>query len=113
MRVNGARIDKAIILPHITQQLLTRLHATSSLCQHGQEFELGCCQIHLLATPADEVSWRIDKQFAELVGVSLFGSGAPALKDLLDAQDQLARTERLGHVVISAQFEAENTIDFG
>ena len=60
MGINGARIDHAVVLPDIAQQLLAGLNPAAALGQHAQQLELGSGQCDLFAAPAHQVAGSVN-----------------------------------------------------
>jgi len=80
--------------------------------QHGQQVELGGGHGHLLAVRVDQAApHQIQFPATEAIdhaAIDRLGPGAQ--QDVAHAGDQFAGMERLGHVVVGAQFQAGDTV---
>src|ERR1035438_7595362 len=110
VRIDGAGINEAVVVPHIAKQLVPGLHAPAALRQKRQQLELSGGQLKRLPAPLDQVPRSVDKQVAQLEGGGLCRRGLTALQNLLHAQDQLSRAKGLGDVVLRAQFQADDAV---
>ena len=111
MSVDGAAVDVLGVAPDVGQQPGPRLHASLALHQQAQQAKLGGGQRHIAAAHGGAVRRRVEADLAELDdrGGLLF-AGVPA-QDRLDPQDDLARAERLGDVVVGAELEADDAVE--
>src|SRR6267142_6150520 len=112
VNVHRPGLDEAVSAPDDVQQLLTPEHATGSPDQGGQELKLLRRQLDLAPLHPDLEAVAVDLEIADLeAGLLLLGVGraAPA-EHGADPGDQLAWRERLGHVVIGPDLEAENLV---
>ena len=111
--VDRACVEAARVLPDPLQELVAALNATLPLGQvgeqpklEGREWNGGVTDDHLMAAHMDAHRTR-GKEF--LLGHPRHPSSA---ENGIDAKDQLARAERLRNVVVSAQLEPDDAIDF-
>ena len=56
VRVHRARVNQAVVFPHVAQQMVARLHAPGALRERGEQLEFRRRQINRLAFPAGQ--WR-------------------------------------------------------
>src|SRR5207249_4677046 len=100
------------VLPNIAEQLLPRLDAAAPLGQERQKLKLRRGQFNAFAMRRDQVFWNINVEVAGANDIALLLARLAALEQALDAQHQFTRTERLGHIIIRAQFKTQYAIDF-
>jgi hypothetical protein len=99
-------------VPHLLQQLLAAERRARPLQQEGEQVELAGGQREQPATEARLVRGQVDDQVAvadDPGGVRAQGRTAAA-QDRVDAEHQLARAERLAHVVVSAELQAGDPV---
>ena len=111
--IHSAGIDEGIVFPDIAEELVAGLDASGALGEDGEELEFGGSEVDGLAFPRGDVAGDIDMEIAEAELVAGFFAGLAAAEDFLDAQEEFARAERFGEVIISAEFEAEDAVDLG
>ena len=111
MRVHGAGIDEVFVLPNVLQQLFARLDTPATLRQHGQQFELRRGQLDAFALHCHPVPRHVDDQIAELIPVFFLIFTLAPLEEIFHPQEQFARAEWLGHIIVRAQFQAEHAVD--
>src|SRR3982751_3740410 len=109
MDIYGARIDVRIMAPDSIEQPLAGEHPARMLEKMFQQPELGRSKRDLLASAAHAV--RCDVHFEVSVCQLLAGQRRtnPA-KHRANASNELARAERLGHIIVSAGFEATDSV---
>src|ERR1035437_9911457 len=110
VRIDGAGVHEAVVFPDIAQQLVPGLHASAALRQNREQLELGRRQLHVLAAPLHHVPRRVDKQVAKLERLGFRRRGPAALQDLFHAQNQLARAEGVGDVIVRTQLQADDAV---
>src|SRR5438093_227175 len=109
--VDGPRLHEAIPAPHRVQQLLAAEDAPGRAGQDREQLELLGGEVHRVAFHADLEAVAVDLELADLHVRLLLGvAGTGAAGDRADAGEQLARRERLGHVVVGAHLEAEDLV---
>ena len=65
-----------------------------------------------MAVVGDAQAVTVDGEFRRFFGVTArFAVGVQAAQDGAHPRGDLARAERLGHVVVAAQFEADDAVD--
>src|SRR5204862_1274500 len=70
------------------------------------ELDLAAVDLHLATAGID-----MDVAMLNRLRLSLLTFGRRAAQDRLDARDELARVERLRHVVVGADLEADDLVD--
>src|SRR6266446_1914653 len=109
--VDGPGLHEAIPPPHRVQQLLAAEDAPGRAGQDREQLELLGGEVHRVALHADLEAVAVDLELADLHVRLLLGvAGTGAAGDRADAGEQLARRERLGHVVVGAHLEAEDLV---
>ena len=87
-----------------------------ALKQAGDDAELDCGQRNRPAVKGHLAAIWIEQQQAVTDRFRLFlllrRLSRRAAKDDVDPRHQLARTERLGDIVVAAHFQSQNTVDF-
>ena len=76
-----------------------------------QDAVLGAGEVHRLSGQLDLPRQRIDLQVADGDAGLLVRLHVRSAQNRLDAADELARRERLGHVVVGAELEAQDAVD--
>src|SRR5467141_5456429 len=99
--VDGARLYEAVPTPHGVEQLLPAEDTPRRAGQDREQLELLRREVHRAAFHADLEAVAIDLEVADLhVCLLLAVAGTAAARHGADAGEQLARRERLGHVVV-------------
>src|SRR3974390_3230589 len=107
VRIDGALVALELVAAYLVDELVARVDAAGNPGQREQHTPLGRRELDGLAPHDREVPVLVDH---ELTGTERLWSAAgrvagPAPQDRLDAQHDLARAERLRHVVVGAEFE--------
>lgn len=113
MGIDGAGVDDVVVLPHVLEELFAGLNAAATFHEGGEEFEFGGGQVDALAADGDEVARDIDGEVTGLEAFGAFGGLGAAFEEFADAEDEFAGAERLGDVIVGAEFETQNAVDFG
>ena len=111
MRVHRARVNEAVVFPHVPKQSVPGLHAAGALREGGEQLELGRRQFKRPVLPAGQMPRHVNQQVPEPHLVARFLPGLAPRKDFFDAEQKFARTERLGQVIVRAQFQAEHPVN--
>src|SRR5256886_12953118 len=108
--IHGPGLDEAIAAPDHVEQLLTPEDPPGGADQGGQKLELLRRELDLPTLHPHLEAIAVDLQIAGLEArLLLLGVGRPtAPKNRADPGDQLAGRERLGHVIVGADLEAED-----
>ncbi len=112
MRVDRARAGVALGRERAEGEVLARQHPAGGRHQLGEQLELGGRQRQCAPVDPREVAGAIDRQRSErdhLGGLDARRRGAA--QDGAHAGDQLARRERLGHVVVAADLEPDDLVE--
>ncbi len=113
MDVHGARVAGKGVAPDALEQLVAGQHEAAVVEQLPEEVEFLGRELNLLVADLYLSPPGVDHQVTMLqhgaLGLLPFRRGAP--EDGLHARDQLARVERLRHVVVRADFEADDLVD--
>src|SRR5690606_41928784 len=105
MDVDRSQFDVAILSPHAVEQLPAREDASWMLHEMAQQAKLGWPEVHDLLAALHLVRDRIELE----VGVAQYfpcERGAEPAQNSLDARDEFAGAERLGHIIVGAGFKA-------
>ena len=108
MRVDRAGVDHAFVAPDVVEQFIAVLHAASALHQRPQQLELETSEMHPFAVDANLMARRIDRNRA---GLERFLWFFAAPQNCPNSQHNFARAERLGYIIVSAEFQTDNAID--
>src|SRR6202022_1964043 len=109
--IDSSGVDHAFVAPNLVEQTVALLDAATPLHQRAQQFELKTGEIDTLAVDEDFVARRINRNRpGRQAIVSFFGTATA--QDRFDAQNNFARTERFRHVIVSAKFQTDDSIDF-
>ena len=92
--------------------MVARLHAPGALREHDEELELGGRQLDGFALPARHMPRQVNQQIAEAHLVLRLFSVLAARQNFFDAQQKFTRAERLGEIIIGAEFQAEHPVNF-
>src|SRR6267143_6239808 len=90
------------------QELVAREHASGRRSEGAEKAEFNRGEIERAPVQFSAVAWLVDDEAAH---GSVRGA-APAPQDRFDARDELAHAERLAHIVVRAELEADEAIDF-
>src|SRR6266545_2936100 len=99
------------VAPHRGEQLLPREHPSGPAHQVSQQVELGRSERHRFVTGQHEPPYRVERDRADPAYPVALRRALRATQHGLDPGDQLARAERLGHVVVGAELQAEDPVD--
>ena len=103
--VDGAGVDGAGVAPDLLQQRVARLRAAPAFEQQAEQLELGGRQVELLAVEGDLEIAPVDDEFADGQPVVAPLGPAHAPQHGFHPQDEFARAEGLGHVIVRADFQ--------
>src|SRR5262249_27428152 len=107
--VHGTGVDHAFVAPHVVQQFIAILHAASALDQGPQQLELETGEMHPFATDGNLMARRIDRNRAGTERLLWF---LATPQNCPDSQHHFARTERLSYVIVCAEFQTHDSINF-
>ena len=116
--VDGAGAGGVHPVPDFLEQLLAGQDGAGAAGQGGQQVELRGRQVHFLALEGDDALRRVDDEGSEvedLLVLGVLGDGLGAVhaaEQGFAAGDELAHGERLGHVVVGADAEADDFVRF-
>src|SRR5579885_1199484 len=115
VNIDGPRLHEGVASPYHVEQLLARVEPHRVLHEEAQQLELAQRQRPALAVDPHLVGVEVDAQAAALVeAVAGRLDGLPrAAQQRAHARHQLARRERLDHVVVGAHLEPDHAIDLG
>ena len=103
MRVDRAGVDVRLILPDISQQLLSRLYAANAFSEQDEQFVLGCGEVDFFTCHINIVARFFDGDFADNDPLCIgFVITLGTLEQVFNPQHQLSRAEWLGNVIISS-----------
>ena len=111
MDVDGAGVGGERVAPDPFQDLVAGEDQALVADQVAEQLELTGGELHRAALEDDLVAGRVDGEAAQVSGArDRIRVGVGAAQDRLDPGDQLAGRERLGHVVVGAELEAEDLV---
>src|SRR6266508_1108084 len=100
------RLAAVLRAPHPFEERVVRHRFAGVRGELGQEVELGRREMDLPLRHEDAPRAHVDAEIAELEAAASPCGGPRAPEHRLDARDELARAEWLGHVVIGAELQA-------
>ena len=112
VHVDRALVADGRLVPERREDLRSREGLARVLAQQLQDAVLRGRQVYRLATHADLARVDIEDEVAEGELSLLARALAHASQDRLDAADEFTWRERLGHVVVGTELEAEDAVDF-
>src|SRR5579862_2274464 len=102
LHIDGAQIAAAL---RLLRQILARDRFARLLRERVEQRRLGGRQMHWLAAAIKQAALQIEAAGAETQLLDALGLLRGALQDVADAQDELARLERLRQIIIGAALE--------
>ena len=108
--VHGAVGAVAVVAPGGLQQLLARVDAAGAAQQRAQQAVFAPGQRQRHAVQQDALACKVHLEPTRCA-VAQGRRHRAAPQQRLDARHQLARAERLAHIVVGAQFQAQHTVD--
>ena len=119
MHIHHAVNACEIVSPHAFEQLVAIKHAPRIFCQRVQQIKFACRQFHLRVVKTDLACIGIDSEIVETqcpvlwLGASTGGAKrAAATQNGFDARNKFAGTERFGEVIIRADGQANDLVNF-
>ena len=116
MAVDGALADVIVVRIALARELAARFHVAGMSDQRLKHEELGDGEIDRRPFPADDETLRVELERADalhfVVVARRLGAAGGAAEEHPDARDQLAHGEGLAEVVVAAELEAEDAVDF-
>src|SRR5438067_3361615 len=111
--VHGARVPGERVAPDALEQLVAREDETAVVEQLPEQVELLRRKLDLLVPHLDLAPAGVDHEVTVLQrrALGILSVGRRAAQDRLHARDELARVERLRHVVVGADLEADDLVD--
>ena len=113
MRVDGARARRNVVAPHLLEQLFAARDAAGTRREVLQQVELDRREVHELAVARAPGALAASSSIAPIrtdALASLVGRALGAAQQRVHARDELARAERLRHVVVGADGEPDEQI---
>src|SRR6266404_5598910 len=89
---------------------LARHRLAGAAHQRGQERRLGRCEVDRLLATEQLGALKIEAEGAEAALAAGLRRGREALQDVADTQDELARLEGLGEIVVGAMLEPGDAV---
>src|SRR5262249_53683681 len=111
VRVDRARGRVALVAPDVLEQLLARDGVTLALDEVAQQLELARREVERLAALLRPVGLEVQLDVREPVAGQALLAALRASQYRAHTREQLADRERLGDVVVRAQFEAHDLVD--
>src|SRR5690606_33026536 len=110
--VYQARVADGRVPPHVLQQDLPGEHPPGPARQFAEEAELGGGEVDLVAAACDPVGGDVDSHIAHAQLVAHVGPVRPAQYGA-ETGHQDRHLERLRHVVVGSQLQAEDHVGGG
>ena len=111
VHVDRALLDVHVAAPDAVEQLAPRVDAVRVGHQEGEQPVLRRAERNGLAVSGHAMSRLVERQSFDIDALGVADRSAAA-QDGLDPRDQLARGERLGHVVVGTRLEARDLVGF-
>src|SRR5215218_2116147 len=113
VHVDGARVARERVPPDALEQLVARQHEALVVEQLPEQIELLGSELDLLLADPDLPAAGVDDEVTvgKHVRLAVAPLGGRSAKDRLHARDELPRVERLRHVVVGANLEADDLVD--
>src|ERR1051326_7255063 len=111
MDVYGARRDVALLAPNGFEELIAAIGAAGMGEEEFQQVKFGGGEGNLVVAQEDATAGAIEAERPKVESAGFSVHFFPA-EVRLNARDQLARAEGLGHVVVAADLQAEDAVDF-
>src|SRR6476619_3978282 len=110
--VDGAGVARECVTPDSLEELVARKHQPAVVEQLPQEIELLGSELDLGVSDLDLTAAGVDVEVAMLKrrALAFLAVGPGAAQDRLHACDELARVERLRHVVVGSDFEPDDLV---
>src|SRR5713226_4195857 len=102
VNVHAARRNEAIRSPNGIEQLIPCKDAVWARSKVIEQPEFERAERYGFPGMADAIGRRINRQLADLNGARRIGGRLGTAEQRLDAREQFARAEGLGHVIVSA-----------
>src|SRR6266404_1293288 len=110
--VHGARGGKILIAPDFVEKAVAA-HRLSGMTQKMlQQLKLLARKLNGLTAAQDLVAAQVDVDIAERIAVLLFRQGLRAAQNGLHASEEFPDGEGFGDIVVGAEFESHNLVDF-
>ena len=111
MNVDGALLDVHISTPDAIEQLLAAVHPFRVRHEKFQQAIFSRAQCDRALTHHDAMAGTIERQLVDANQLGfILATAAP--QHCIHARNQLARRERLGHIVVGAAIQARDLIHF-
>jgi hypothetical protein len=115
VHVDGPRLTCVVVTPHLLEKLLPGEHLARVTHEERQELEGLGLDRERVAVAEDPVTGQVDLDRAEVDDWGRSGLGCllapPQVRP--DPGAQLAQAERLGDVVVGAEFEPDDLVELG
>src|SRR6266850_1086691 len=112
VNVHAARRDESIRSPDRIEQLIPSKDAVWARSKVIEQPEFERAKRYGFPGMADAIGRRINRQLADLNGARRIGGRLGTAEQRLDAREQFARTEGLGHVIVSAHLKPDDAVGF-
>src|SRR5437667_6615965 len=112
MSVYGASCWKVLVTPDLIEQPIAAQGLARMTQKMLQQLKFLARKLHRLTTAQDLVATQVHVDIAERIAILLFRKRLCASQNGLHASEQLSDRERLGNVVVGAEFETHNLIHF-
>ena len=112
MHGDGRGIDVERVLPHALHQLVARESLARVPCQEQEQVELALCELDFCAITQGASAARVDFQTVELKWWLALARRLDPSQQRVDSRHQLPGRERLHHVVIGPESQADDSVGF-
>ena len=110
MDVHGPGLAREVGAPDVLEQRVAGQDDAGVARQRGQQVELAGAQLEPPVADVGLAPAGIDAQVADLDRPAALGRHVGPAQDRLDPRHQGSRVERLGHVVVRAQLQADDRV---
>lgn len=109
--IDGAGFAGEVVAPDRAEELVAGEGDAGVFDEGDEEVEFFGAEVDELAIDAGFAAGFVDGEIAEGDGVLGFSAAFDAVEDAFDAGDEFAGVEGFGHVVVGAEFEADDLVD--
>src|SRR5205807_9200920 len=113
VRVHRSGIHRPLVSPHPFEQPVPRKNDAAVPHEEHEQVELARGELHRLLADENFPTRAVDPDRTQREPLIVFGRGFAGFgtaEDRLHARDELTRAERLRHVIVGAEVEAEDVV---
>src|SRR6185312_4269561 len=110
--INSPGCHEMLLAPHLSQQLLSRPRRARMGDEELEQLELRRRQLDFFLTLIDATGGAVEAERPRADSFTRRGLAFLAAQVRFDAGHQFTRAERLRHVIVAADLETEDAVDF-